>query len=196
MVIMTCRTFQSNIRAYHIRLLPVRSIWMIISTIFLGLITIFCVTVLTVIHLLINQDYFLILLNVSELDLLSNLELSFVFLEIIWSGIFLIIMIFFAITVGASVRNGKNVGTWVGIITFFVLQNIVSWIEMKLFAKENNPMGFTFFEIKTNVSNAGINTELKSSLLEFQWGTFAFELILVGLMTWVMTYLINKRIEV
>ncbi|MOA52664.1 hypothetical protein D3C78_1760000 [compost metagenome] len=108
----------------------------------------------------------------------------------------MILMIFFAITVGASLRKGKNAGTWVGIITFFALQNLVGWAEMKWFDQANNPMGFTFFELKTNVSNTATNTEIQTNLLEFQWGAFVYELIVVALMVWAITYLINKRVEV
>lgn len=194
-IIMTCKTFRTNIMAYHIRLLPIRPVWMIVSSMLLGMIVVGGVVVLMMIHTMVYRENFQILMQEVELSLLSNKELAIIFLRIIWNCIVTIIMIFLAITVGYSVQKGKRIGIWLGIITFFVLQYIVSWIETKLFY-QTDKLSLPFIETNTNVINTGINAEIKANILDFPWGMFAFELVVTGLMIWAITYLINKRVEV
>ncbi|MNJ67174.1 hypothetical protein D3C77_633250 [compost metagenome] len=79
-----------------------------------------------------------------------------------------------------------------------MIQYAVSWVETKLFGDSVNsgPISIVGFEGTTGMNSDGGSAEIATEALRFPWDTFIFELCIIGLMVWAITYLINKRVEV
>lgn len=124
----------SNIKAYHRRLLPVRSVWNIAASLFLACATLLVFAILMIAHACLYWRMSGIpweVLNLSELPIwyyVTNALLG------AWQFIFLMITIFFAITVSRSFTKKGSV--WIGILVFFELHYLLGWISNLLFATE------------------------------------------------------------
>ncbi|MOA19523.1 hypothetical protein D3C78_1399120 [compost metagenome] len=198
MLILTCKTFITNIKAYHRRLLPLHSVWTVLSSLLFGLITATSVSILMVINGVVYSDSLTLLLREIEINSINYVDTIVIFLTGIWLSIFTMVSIFLACTIGSSFRIRKNAGTWIGILSFFVVQYTVGWVETKLFGDSMNkePISIVGIEGTANMSSGGVSTEITMDVFSFPWGTFIFELGISALMVWVITYLISRRVEV
>lgn len=195
--ILTCKTFSSNIRAYNRRLLPLHPVWTVLSSLLFGIILVVGMTILIGIHSFIYSDALRVLFGEIETSFPNSMEVVAIFLSMVWVSLFMFVMIFLAITIGSSLRVHKSIGTWLGIVSFFVIQGVVAWVETKLFGDSANmeSLGIVGVGGTTNINSDGVSTQI-TEIFRFPWETFVFELCIMGLMVWAMTYLINKRIEV
>lgn len=197
MLILTCRTYVTNIKAYHRRLLPFHSVWTVLSSLLFGLITAASVSILMVLNGMLYRDEVTLLLRELMLDSMNYKDIIIVILAGVWLNTFGTVTIFMASTIGSSFRNRKNVGVWLGILSFFVIQYAVSWVETKLFGNSVSSKPVTIgIDGTTSINSDGGSVEIAPVIFSIPWDILLFEICVVGLMMWGMTYLINKRVEV
>lgn len=189
MVVIACKTFDFNIKAYHRRLLPVRSVWGIVSSLILACASLLALGLLMGLHMwyywnsagvpLENIDF-------SEFPVLHMIGLA---LLMAWKFIYLMITIFFSITVARSITKKGSV--WIGILVFFVLQNVLGWLSHVLFGEEAawvGPLATISFD-QTDIA-------VSAGQYSLAWGSLAFEVIIAGLILYATVYLIDRKVEV
>ncbi|WP_106767201.1 hypothetical protein [Paenibacillus faecalis] len=185
--IIVCRTFDQNIKQYNRRLLPVSPIWSIISSLIQAWISVIVLMSLVMLHLWIlwNLEYVMV-------DMSKFLSSESVLAALVsgWKFTFVIIVVFFSITVARVV--GKQSGLWIGILLFFVIQNAVAWVEYKTFSSGNTWTGHIY---SINIGSSG-TTGVDNHVFDIPIGPLLFEILLVAGFTYTMVYLINRKIEV
>ncbi|EHB54268.1 MULTISPECIES: hypothetical protein [Paenibacillus] len=190
LLVVTCKNFASNIKAYHRRLLPVRSVWSIASSLFLACATLLVLSILMLAHAWLYWRMSGLpweALHLSELPIwyyVANALLA------AWQFIFLMITIFFAITVSRSVTKKGSV--WIGILVFFVLHYLLGWMNHLLFGTEDlwiGPAATIQFGNETSVN-------ISPGEYVFAWGGLAFELVIAALIVYATAYLIDRKVEV
>ncbi|WP_194544719.1 hypothetical protein [Paenibacillus sp. JZ16] len=189
-LVVACRTFDFNIQAYHRRLLPVRSVWNVVSSLILACASLLALCVLMALHLWYYWDSASIpweTLHFSDFPVLYYIGLA---LHMVWKFIYLMITIFFAITMARSITKKGSV--WIGILVFFVLQYILGWLSNLLFGEGAawiGPMTTISFENEVNFTVSG-------GQYTFAWGAFAFDVIMTALILYATVYLIDRKVEV
>ncbi|MGG6313019.1 hypothetical protein [Paenibacillus macerans] len=192
MIVLVCKTFGQNIKAYHRRLLPVTPVWSIVSSLLFSWIVALAIAVIIAAHAFLYLRFAGIPVN-FDWGPVGIKDWILVALGALWLYTLLIITIFMAMTIGASVSVNGKAGTWVGIIAFFVIQNGMSWLESLIFGN-NDPaiMKFAVFHVGLEEVDAG--TPVGASILSL--GPFLFELVLAALMFYAITYLLRKKVEI
>lgn len=152
------KTYWSNIRSYNRRLLPVTGLSHVLSPIIFGTLCGLGLLVVATIHYFIFSathtginfaDY----INDSGIhvsEIVSLLLFSW------WVALFMTIIIFLSISIGGSFRF--KTGPWISIVAFFVLTNLISWLENIIFSGRFNPN--ELFQITEG--NTGISVDRKS----------------------------------
>lgn len=192
-VVLACKTFENNIKAYHRRLLPVHPAWTIVSSLLLSYIVAFMIAVIATVHALLYLQFAGLPLT-FDIQPASVKDWIVLFVGIGWFYTLLILTIFMAITIGASISVRGKAGTWIGIISFFVIQNGMSWLESALFG--DNDAGILKFAV-FHVGSDEISAEASPPVLSIlSLGPFLFELTFAALMFYAMTYLLSKKVEI
>ncbi|MEJ9220451.1 hypothetical protein P4H46_19990 [Paenibacillus glucanolyticus] len=190
LVVVASKTFDFNIKAYHRRLLPVRSVWSVASSLIMACVSLLVLGILAALHMwyywnsagIPLQD-----IHLSEFPITYAIGLA---LMMAWKLIYLMITIFFSITVGRSITKKGSV--WIGILVFFALQNILGWLSHVIFGEKVawvGPMATISFGNETDFAvSAGEYT--------LAWGALAFEVVLAALILYATVYLIDRKVEV
>lgn len=193
-IVLGSKTFDHNIKAYHRRLLPVHPVWSVISSFLLCWIFILTVLAIMAVHGLVY-------LNIATLPGFNGLngemikDIVVIFLLGVWQYSLFIIMIFLAIAIGAAISIRGKGGTWVGILTFFVIQYVIGVIEKALFGAEFGVFSVGIFSAETGAGE--MSAEFSSeNMFGLHWGAFAVEAVFMGLMVWLISYLINRKMEI
>lgn len=189
MLVIVCRTFDQNIKLYNRRLLPIRPIWTITSSLIQAWISILVLMSLVFLHLWIfwgmeGAEHLIV-------DIPSFITFDFVLVALAgaWKFTLVILLIFFSITVARAI--GKQVGLWIGILIFFVIQNGVAWMEFKLFSSDSGWAGQAFTISFERGSTAAVN----NNFIEIPLGSLVFEMLLAAAFVYAMVYLINRKVE-
>lgn len=189
LLVIVCRTFDQNIRLYNRRLLPVRTIWSIASSVIQAWISMFILMALVILHLWIfwNMEGFGEIMNLSAVGVSDFILIA---LSGTWEFTFAILMIFFSITAARTVR--KKWGVWLGILLFFVIQYVLQWLEHKFFTIESSLVGQTFaIRFEQGDTVAAIHEES----LHIPIGPFVFEMLIAAVIVYAMVYLIDRKVE-
>lgn len=105
-----------------------------------------------------------------------------------WIVLFMTIMIFFSISVAGTFR--WKTGPWIGIVTFIVLINLLSWLENVIFSGKFSPNDlFQFTEESTGISFSANGVIWADG----RWGTTVFEMALAALLVWGIIYMNTKK---
>lgn len=200
LMISILKTFDKNIKAYSRRLLPIRPIWSLISPLVLGWISSIVLNVMIIVHFLLysymaDQGAFNQLTNEIGL-ILSTATAGNIILAVFnmwWWFTYLYIAIALAITIAATVRNRG--GVWLGILSFIVIQSVISWIDSTLFY--SNAVAKSGFTITVGPSTIERVTEINDfSWNTFSWGSALLEFIAVAIMIFAIVRLINRKVEI
>jgi hypothetical protein len=190
------RTFAYNLKAYHRKLLPVHTWKSILSPMIMGGLSLLILSLLAGIHgyayLSIYGDIQIILDYIS----MYPLDTIMTIFTAIWIIIHIMITIFLSITIAASIRMKGS--TWIGILSFFLIVNGLSWIESR-FTGDSNGQPFQFFSLQTDSIGNGISTttNFNSMYLSGNFiGTFIFELVCSIAFLYIMVKLIDRKVEV
>ncbi|WP_422658487.1 hypothetical protein ACK8P5_22905 [Paenibacillus sp. EC2-1] len=190
LLVIICRTFDQNIKLYNRRLLPIRSIWTIVSSLIQAWISTVIVMILVIIHLWIFW-------NIGSLGKIINLPRlitsDYVLMALGggWKYTFVMITIFFSIVVARAIR--KQWGLWFSIVLFFIIQNVIQWMEYKIFTSDSGWVGQTF---SIRIEEGGTGTPITNETFQIPWGPFIFEILLAGVLIYAMVKLIDRKVEV
>nr|WP_154984544.1 hypothetical protein [Paenibacillus xylanexedens] len=188
----TIKTYAANIRSYNRRLVPVTGLSHVLSPIIFGTICGLGLLLIGFLHayLYITMKLGLDLsayigVNISVAEIWSTLFFAG------WIVLFMTIMIFFSISVAGTFR--WKTGPWIGIVTFIVLINLLSWLENVIFSGKFSPNDlFQFTEESTGISFSASGVIWADG----RWGTTVFEMALAALLVWGIIYMNTKKVEV
>ncbi|WP_153977179.1 hypothetical protein [Paenibacillus xylanilyticus] len=187
------KTYWSNIRAYNRRLVPVTGLSHLLSPLLFGTLCGLGLTAVAFIHYLLYvatnaRMHFLSYIHLSGIHLSDWLTLL---LFLWWVAIFMTIIIFLSISIGGSFR--WKAGPWISIVSFFVLTNLISWLENVILAGRFSPNElFQFTEESTGITLTANGVLWSDGRL----GSILFEIIVAVIMVGVAVYLNNKKVEV
>lgn len=193
-VILGCKTFDHNIKAYNRRLLPVHPVWSVLSSFLLCWILILIVLAIMAVHGLVY-------LNMASLPGFNGWNggriqhIVVIGLLGVWQYSLFIITIFLAITIGAVISIRGKAGTWIAIISFFIIQYVIGMIEKVLFGVEYGAFSFNIFSADTG-SNEMSAEFTSGNMFDLHWGAFVLEAVVMVLMVWTMSYLIKRKLEI
>lgn len=195
MVITGSKGYIKSIRSYQRRLVPIRSIYHVLSSLVFSTLIILAV-------LAIGFAHFMLLFPLHEIKAffeLSNVQLTAWDIILggasgIWGTFFIMLVVYFSMTVGAMVNIRGKAGVWVGIVVFVIISNAFSLISESLFNQAGSTSDLGIVQIETGsqrVSEGLTVTNLGTSL-----GSFLFELVVAALLLWLMSGPIRKRLEI
>ncbi|WP_458125544.1 hypothetical protein [Paenibacillus sp. Z3-2] len=185
------KTYSSNIRSYNRRLLPVTGLSHVLSPLIFGALCGLGLVIVSAIHAYI---YISMKLGLNLATYFSGIHVSDVLTLLLfgaWVLVFMTVIIFLSISIAGSFR--WKTGPWIGIVAFFVLVNVIGWLENIIMTGRFNPNEvFQFTEESTGISITA-NGVLWS---DGMWGSTIFEIIVAVLLVWATIYLNNKKVEV
>lgn len=194
MIVQACKTFANNIKAYHRRLLPLHPIWTILSSLLFSWLVGLMITVIIAVHASLYLSLAKVAIDFVSIELVGVKDVILMIFSIIWVYTLLILTIFTSITIGASVSIQGKAGTWVGIISFFLIQNGISWLENLLFGENDTTM------LNYGTIHFGTSEEIRTGTAEavniMSLGSLLFEVVLAGLMIYTISYLLSKRVQI
>ncbi|MBT2292586.1 hypothetical protein J7E73_26310 [Paenibacillus albidus] len=184
LLIQACRSFSYNLHSFSRNLLPVAPIAHIMSTLILLLLLLAGLTLIAILHMGIYLLY-----DASWLPEDFWQVLASSMLQMMWSAFFLMTILMLAITVAASVRTRGKV--WMGIVIFFLLQNLLTLAEQIMFGNAAGTLSNAFqFHIESTVSDGMVVTRYTYNV----WSTL-FEVGVAAVSLWIITLLFKKRVE-
>lgn len=184
----TCRTYERNLRNFNRRLLPVPALYTVLSPLLLGFVSFVVIVIIGVIHLMtlgatLDTGYLLV----------SDILAEKGFWAMIVGCTLLIVFVFLSITV-ARVFPGK-LGVWIGVATFFVVQLVEQWVEDRMFPQTTASTDHFFESVSNRITDTNDGAiSVQTSLPQF-WGPIIFEVAAIAAIIYLMTYLINRRIQ-
>ena len=190
------RTFSHNLKAYHRKLLPVHTLKGILSPIVMGGLSLLGLGIIAAVH---GSVYLSIYGNIDfMIDLIRSTPLSTItlLLSAIWTVIHVLVVIFLSVTIATSIR-GKG-GTWIGIVSFFILVYGLSGVESILFGNFDGGI-FDVVALQMNESVNGVSTNMRFNPMDGYGGmigVFIFELVCSVVFMYIMVKLIDRKVEV
>lgn len=186
------KTYWSNIRAYNRRLVPVSELSHVVSPLLFGTICGLVLFAVGIIHFSIySATYpdsqfasYIELVNIGASDVATGVLFAW------WTAMFMAVTIFLSISIGGSFRFKG--GPWIGIVSFFILSTLVSWLDNLIFSGRINPMDvFQVTESETEISFASNMFEWSGAV----YAHFVFEAVLLALFIGATVYLNSKKVE-
>lgn len=195
MVITGYKSYIKNLKSYQRRLVPIHPFYHVLSSLLFSTLIMLMIFAIAAAHGL---------LLISRSDLTAFLELGNLQLTVwdvitaaasgIWGTFFIILLVFFSITVGAMVNIRGKAGVWIGIIVFMALSNIISLINEKVFEQVGSTSNFGIAQIEagsTVIPDAVTINSIRTGL-----GGFLFELAVAALLLWLMVWPLRKKLEI
>ncbi|GGG04187.1 hypothetical protein [Paenibacillus aceti] len=190
-VIMSYKTFHSNIKSYSRRLLPVRTVWSVLSPMALGILILVGLLIIICLHILIFS-WLYSEPNVSELlKYFFTTELAIVIFQLFFAYMYSYMAVALSIAIACTFRKWR---VWIGILSFILIQNVISWLIFKLF---DSGLGKSSFLNVGVTSHFDINGEvfIPPDVTIINWGETLVELAIAGLMLGATVLLLNRRVE-
>ncbi|MGG1877852.1 hypothetical protein ABDI30_09810 [Paenibacillus cisolokensis] len=184
LIVLVVRTFDYNIRSYQRRLLPLRSVWTILSPLFMGVLGMIALAILVLTHLWLHF-YFLGFQQLGvELGLLfqdANFLLGI--WRLIWGFSYIILSIFFATAVARTIP--RKSGVWVGILVFVLLHNMIDWVGRGLLGQG--------YWTESEITETGLSITMGP--LGQSMGKTIYEMVVAALLLFATAYLIDRKVE-
>lgn len=195
-MILVCKTFESNIKAYHRRLLPVHPAWTVLSSLLLGVLTAAVVAAFALVHAFIYfNNHHISYHNFMGSGSQGLRDLFLIALTAAWGYILLLLIIFAATTIGASISIRGKAGTWISILSFFMISSVMGWLEGLLFGDNDPPrLRIGVFHLGAGADASGAQATGGIEFLSF--APFLYEAAFAGVMFYAMTYLLRKKMEI
>ncbi|WP_341282146.1 hypothetical protein [Paenibacillus sp. FSL H8-0537] len=188
LIIFSSKTYSHNLKSYGRRLLPLATWKTIASPLLLQFILSTALSGLVLLHIWL----FKWLSPSASLDLLNlpNFETGVLFFILIfWTLLFLMLMVYFSITVGHLFN--KKLFPWVAIAVFVLLQFFMGYAEKWLFNDD------LFGTMASELTSSSL-TILKSPTGEISignWGVMSFEIVIGAILVSIMLYLLSKKLD-
>ncbi|WP_223068854.1 hypothetical protein [Paenibacillus caui] len=194
-IVISVKTYSRNIISYSRRLLPVRTIYHILSPLLLGLLATLLVDIVFLLHNgLREQAGVMSLFNwvdetAGSVSHLSWGEVTLVAAGGFWMVLVQLLALFTSVTIGRSFRTKGQ--AWIMLISYLVIQNGISlFIESLL-----NLPKFGWFEI-IMTSDQGMGYSSDPYKYSDLYSSIAIEAAFCLLMITGMVMLLNRRVEV
>lgn len=188
------KTYTYNIKAYHRKLLPVHTFQTVVSPIFLGISCLLVLMIAAGTQGYIYSSNIPQLANLWETVKMSWTDTSIVLLSGLWSIIYLVIMIFLAITIAYSIRMKGSF--WFGVVAFLLLWNGLSWIESLIFNNQDTKI-FQVNSLQIDVTQNHISSSALPLNITSQFtGAIIFEMICAVIFFYIIVKLLDRRVEV
>ncbi|HBS44052.1 MAG TPA: hypothetical protein DEA91_05520 [Paenibacillus sp.] len=187
LLFLTLRTFNQNLSLYNRRLVPIPVLYMALSPVLLFLGLLLGLFIIAYIHL----GVYIMMFSTSFLPVKFWEVSLYAVLIIFWTSVFTMLLVMFSITVARSVRvKGK---VWIGLVTFFIVQYIISFLETWMFDHKYIPMKSAFrFEVTDGAANLN---EIEIPQYFFGLLPILFEATIAALLIFVIIKLITRRVE-
>ncbi|MFE6075147.1 hypothetical protein ACFVQB_11790 [Paenibacillus sp. NPDC057886] len=187
------KTYRANIRSFNRRLVPVTGLSHVLSPIIFGTLCGLGLLAVATIHYFIYSAThtginFTSYINDSGIHLSEIVSLLLFFW---WVALFCIIIIFLSISIGGSFRF--KTGPWISIVAFFVLINLISWLENIIFSGRFNPD--ELFQVTEKSTGLSIMSN-RIIWSDGTWASVIFEIIVAVILVGVAVYLNNRKVEV
>ncbi|WP_438349557.1 hypothetical protein ACP8HI_02455 [Paenibacillus sp. FA6] len=190
------RTFSYNLKAYHRKLLPVHTLKSILSPIVMGGGCLLILGFVAAIHGYVYLSAFGHIEIIMDQIRMYPLDTIMTLFSVFWMIIHVLITIFLAITIAASIRRKGSF--WIGIVSFFLIVNGLTWIESKFFGEYNGGL-IRIFSVEFDNAASGMSTNTDFNSMYFSGnsiGMFIFELICSIAFLYIMVKLIDRKVEV
>lgn len=195
MVITGYKSYIKNLKSYQRRLVPIHPLYHVLSSLLFSTLIMLAVFAIAAAHglLLISRSDLMAFLELGNLQL-TAWDVIVAAASGIWGTFFVVLLVFFAITVGAMVSIRGKAGVWVGIITFIALSNLISLINEKVFEQVGSTSNFGIAQIETGSTVVPDTFTINS--IGTGLGGFLFELAVAALLLWLMVWPIRKKLEI
>ena len=179
------RTYVHNLKSYNRRLLPIKTLYTVLSPMVLFFVLLLGVVVMVLIHL----GVYAMMYSTSYLPTSFWKGASFSVVLLFWLTGFSILLVMFSITVALSIPFKGRV--WIGIVTCFILQYVISFLEEWIFegSMSNNALRVGLIDESTFRSMSSLSRE--ASII---WPTL-FEAFIALIMLYGIVKLVKKRVE-
>ncbi|RIX59436.1 hypothetical protein D3P08_04620 [Paenibacillus nanensis] len=193
-VLMACQTFKSNIKAYSRRLLPLPSLYAVVTPIILLLLVHLVLSLLYIVHdrilsLLFEKDTLLTLAS----PYLNAGSASAVAAGYVWGLVFTTIVIFFSIAVSQTVE-GRS-GTFLGIVACLGLFTVVSFIESFISPADDSSQNLGFVNLVMEKAPDGTVTVDVAPFVLSHLGVVLFELAAGAALVYGIVYMMNRKMK-
>ncbi|MNO82492.1 hypothetical protein D3C76_737700 [compost metagenome] len=186
-LVMAARTFFHNINSYNRRLVPVRTLKIVLSPLVLYLILLLGIIFVALIHL----GVYISMYSTSFLPENFWTVGSLVLLQAYWFSGFMMLTLMFAMTVARSMKFKGRV--WIGLATAYLLQNGLFYLENLIF-KTNFAAWESLFQFEI-VDEPEIANGIQLTQGYVNLGPTLFEAVVAVLLIAVIIKLVNKRVE-
>lgn len=193
--LMACQTFKSNIKAYSRRLLPLPSLYTVVTPIILLLLLHLVLSLLYIVHdgilsLLFEKDTPLTLAS-PYLDAASS---AFIAAGYVWGLVFTTIVVFFSIAVSQTVE-GRS-GTFIGIVVCLGLITFLSFIESFISpASDDSSQNLGFINLVLREAPDGSVTVDVVPFVMSHLGVMLFELAAGAALVYGIVYMMNRKMK-
>ncbi|MCM3626483.1 hypothetical protein M3194_03750 [Paenibacillus glycanilyticus] len=183
-----CRTYERNLRYFNRRLLPLPALYTVLSPLLLGVAGLVVIGMIGALHL-IALGAVVGNVHLRVIDVLADRG----FWAMMMSSILFVFLIFLSIT-AAKVFRGKK-GSWIGAALFIALQVLIQWLEQKLFPSMNISTDQFFESVNVRITDSSDAVVHVQATVPNFWGPLIFEAAVIAVLIYVMTYLINRKIQ-
>lgn len=189
--LMACQTFNSNIKAYSRRLLPLPSLYTVVSPVIMLLASHLVICLLYIAHdwilsLLFAQETLLTLaFQYADLSAMAAIIVSYV-----WGIVFMAVVIFFSMTFSQTVEG--KAGTFLGIVVCLAIFSVISFVESFISPNLDENMGLTI--VNESSGNEMITANF-GSLVQTHWGVTLFELAAGAVLVYGIVYMMNRKMK-
>lgn len=193
-ILMACQTFNSNIKAYSRRLLPLPSLYTVITPIILLLVSHFVIFLLYLAHdwilsLLFTQDTLLALASqYADISVMAVMVLGY-----LWTTIFTLIVIFSSITLSQTIEG--KAGTFLGIVFCLALFSAISFVESFISPVSDDSTEMGFIRFVTEETGKGMITAEVNPFVVSQWGVVLFEVVVGAALVYGIVYMMNRKLK-
>ncbi|CQR55542.1 hypothetical protein [Paenibacillus riograndensis] len=176
------------LRSYARRLLPVPTVQSVLSPLLLFWVLLLAVVAIAAIHF----GLYVLVYSTDILPANFWTVVSWSVLNLLWTAGFELILLMFALTLAASLRVKGTV--WIAIAVFMVVENGLSLLEKQFWGSYISALDDVFrFEV-FDPSTVSSGLRLYGTPTEFFW-PFLFEAVIGAVLVYVISLLIQKRIE-
>jgi hypothetical protein len=191
-----CKSYDQSLRVYNRRLLPTHPLQSVGAIIILSLV---CVVVIGVIALIHNYIYFSMmgrhLADIVELDSLTFGSVMGITVSFLWSVVMIILTILVAITIGHSINTKQRI--WIGIVSFFGLAILLSWVENELLELDSTNAMFGIVSVQMTSTSGEGTIQLPASLhTAIAAGPMLVEALFAAGFLYLIHYLASKKIGI
>ncbi|WMT41712.1 hypothetical protein RE628_04260 [Paenibacillus sp. D2_2] len=96
-----------------------------------------------------------------------------------------------SIAIALMFQRGR---VWIGILSFIIIQNVISWIISSLFKANFGGIPFLNVKLQSNMMMGG-EVVFPDDIMLIRWGETLLEAVFVVLMLYATVLLLNRRVE-